>query len=173
MNALYQDLLNQNINNVKIIAIGKGQYSSDNSNWTDGNSIPVLVDPSPYDVWDSWGANQRDLFFLDANGDYVTHFNITSWDYDNIYDTIMSLLKPDLIVSSLSPDPDTIVFQVDEAVDWEAIIQNIGSTPSSGGKVGYYLWKLRIVHIWQKFFVKRYYLPKENLNNISAKEQEV
>ena len=47
LNALYQDLLNQDINNVQIIAIGKGQYSSDNSNWTGDNTIPVVNDPFP------------------------------------------------------------------------------------------------------------------------------
>ena len=66
-------------------------FSSDNEKWTNGNSIPVLVDPSPYNVWSNWGADQRDLFFLDLNGNYVTDFNITSWDYDKIYTTILTL----------------------------------------------------------------------------------
>ena len=66
-------------------------FSSNNENWTNGNSIPVLVDPSPYNVWSNWGANQRDLFFLDLNGNYVQDFNITSWDYDRIYNTILTL----------------------------------------------------------------------------------
>ena len=68
-------------------------FSSNNGNWTNGNSIPVLVDPSPYNVWSNWGANQRDLFFLDLNGNYVQDFNITSWDYDKIYTTIVALLE--------------------------------------------------------------------------------
>ena len=93
MNALHQDLLNQNINNVKIIAIGKGQYSSNNSNWTDDNTIPVVNDPSPNNTWTNWDANQRDLFFLDNNGNYVDNFNITAWDYDKIYNTILGLLS--------------------------------------------------------------------------------
>ena len=92
LNALYQDLLNQDINNVKIIAIGKGQYSSDNSNWTDDNTIPVVNDPSPNDIWTNWDASQRDLFFLDANGNYVEDFNITTWHYDAIFNTILGLL---------------------------------------------------------------------------------
>ena len=54
-------------------------------------SIPVLIDPSPYNTWSSWGADQRDLFFLDLNGNYVTDFNITSWNYDEIYNTILAL----------------------------------------------------------------------------------
>ena len=66
-------------------------FSSNNENWTNGNSIPVLVDPSPYNVWSNWGADQRDLFFLDLNGNYVKDFNITSWDYDMIYDTLSVL----------------------------------------------------------------------------------
>ena len=66
-------------------------FSSNNGNWTNGNSIPVLVDPSPYNVWSNWGADQRDLFFLDLNGNYVKDFNITSWDYDEIYNTILTL----------------------------------------------------------------------------------
>ena len=66
-------------------------FSSKNENWTNGNSIPVLVDPSPYNVWSNWGADQRDLFFLDLNGNYVKDFNITSWDYDKIYNTIFTL----------------------------------------------------------------------------------
>ncbi len=68
-------------------------FSSDNGNWTNGNSIPVLVDPSPYNVWSNWSADQRDLFFLDLNGNYVKDFNITSWDqvYEEIYNTILTL----------------------------------------------------------------------------------
>ena len=66
-------------------------FSSNNGNWTNGNSIPVLVDPSPYNVWSNWGADQRDLFFLDLNGNYVTDFNISTWDYDRIYNTILDL----------------------------------------------------------------------------------
>ena len=92
MNALYQDLLNQDINNVKIIAIGKGQYSADNSNWTDDNTIAVVNDPSPNDTWMNWGSSQWDLFFLDHNGNYVEDFNINTWDYDNIYNTIINII---------------------------------------------------------------------------------
>ena len=93
LNALYQDLLNQDINNVKIIAIGKGQYSSDNSNWTDDNTIPVVNDPSPNDTWSNWDASQRDLFFLDTNGNYVEHFNITTWEDNKIYNSIMNIIS--------------------------------------------------------------------------------
>ena len=65
--------------------------SSSNGNWTSGNSIPVLIDSSPYNAWSSWDAAQRDLFLLDSNGNYVKDFNISTWDYDRIYSTILDL----------------------------------------------------------------------------------
>ena len=80
--------------NVQIIAIGMSSFSNNNGNWTSGNSIPVLVDPSPYNVWTNWGADQWDLFFLDSNGNYVKDFNISTWDYDRIYNTILTLSSP-------------------------------------------------------------------------------
>ena len=105
MNALYQDLLNQDINNVKIIAIGKGQYSADNSNWTDDNTIPVVNDPSPNDTWTNWDASQWDLFFLDPNGNFVEDFNINTWDYDNIYNSIINIISGCTNSESANYDP--------------------------------------------------------------------
>ena len=78
---------------MKIFAIGKSQYNSSNSNWTNGNSIPVMVDLSPYTAWSNWGAGQRDLFFLDADGNYHTDFNITTWNYNLIYNTIINIIS--------------------------------------------------------------------------------
>jgi hypothetical protein len=93
LDALYQDIVQQGINNVQIIAIGKGQFSNDNSNWTNGNTIPVVNDPLPNDVWINWDANQWDLFFLDSNTDYITDFNINPWNYDAVYDQIIDLIQ--------------------------------------------------------------------------------
>ena len=101
---LFQDLLDEGIDNVKIFAIGKSQYNNSNSNWTNGNSIPVMVDPSPYTSWSNWGAGQRDLFFLDADGNYHTDFNITTWNDDQIYATIMELLPEDTLAGDTNGD---------------------------------------------------------------------
>ena len=109
MNALYQDLLNQDINNVQIIAIGKGQYSSKNSNWTGDNSMPVVNDPLPNDTWSNWDASQRDLFFLDTNGNYVEHFNITTWDYVKIYNSIMNIISGCTDFEDANYDPDATI----------------------------------------------------------------
>ncbi len=84
--------MDEGINNVKIVAIGKSQYSSNNSNWTNGNFIPVLVDLLPNNIWTSWKASQRDLFFLNSDGVYVTDFNITNWDYNQVYSQIENIL---------------------------------------------------------------------------------
>ena len=92
LNALYSDLLNEGIDNVKIIAIGKGQYSGDNSQWTEGNSIPIVADPSPNTLWTSWGVSQWDVIFLDSNGEYIADFNINEWDYNKVYNQIKDIL---------------------------------------------------------------------------------
>ena len=89
---------------MKIVAIGKSQYNGNNNNWTTDNSLPILVDPSPYDTWLNWGAGQRDLFFLDADGNYHTHFNITTWNDDQIYATIMELLPEDTLAGDTNGD---------------------------------------------------------------------
>ena len=77
---------------MKIIAIGKSSENSSNDSWTNGNKFPVLVDPSPNTTWSNWGAEQRDLFFLDSNGNYVTDFNISNWDSNKVYNQIHTLL---------------------------------------------------------------------------------
>ena len=92
LNELYENLISEGTYDVKIIAIGKGQYIADNLYWTLGHSIPVVVDPSPNTLWTEWAASQRDLFFLDSNGNYITDFNISEWDYNAIYNQIQALL---------------------------------------------------------------------------------
>ena len=76
------------------------QYSNLNSNWTNGHTIPVVNDN---DTWNHWGAIQRDLFFLDTNGNYSTHFNITDWNYDAIYNAILELLPSDTMSGCTDP----------------------------------------------------------------------
>ena len=90
------------IDNVKIIAIGREEDSSNNGDWTNGKDIPVLVDPSPYNTWSNWEAYQRALFFLDSAGNFITHFSITPWNYggdihsnDLVYAQINSIIEND------------------------------------------------------------------------------
>ena len=90
---------------MKIIAIGRSEYSIDNGDWTNGNDIPVLVDPSPYNTWSSWDAYQRALFFLDSVGNYVTHFSVTPWHYDG------DIHSNDLVYSQISSMLDNVNIQ--------------------------------------------------------------
>ena len=77
---------------MQIVAIGMSSHSGSNGNWTSGNSIPVLVDPLPYNTWSNWGAAQRDLFFLDLNGNFVEKYNITDWNSNKILTSINTIL---------------------------------------------------------------------------------
>ena len=104
------------------MAIGKSAYTSSNAGWTGGTSIPVLIDDSPYPTWTSWGAGQRDLFFLDANGEYITDFSVSSWNEDTIMQTITDALPPacedwDDDGSCDSDDSDDDNDNVDDAID--------------------------------------------------------
>ena len=106
---LYQDLLDKGIDNVKFFAIGRAQYNAYNNDWIEGNSIPIVIDPSPYALWTSWSASQRDLYFLDANGNYVEDFNITTWDDSNIYNSIINIISGCTNSDSANYDPDATI----------------------------------------------------------------
>ena len=94
LDSLDRKLQIEGITNIKIIAIGKSQYSYDNSQWIYEHSIHIVIDPSPNYIWSTWGASQWDLFFLDSNGEYVKDFNINPWDYDTVYNAILELSSP-------------------------------------------------------------------------------
>ena len=93
LNDLYNDLLSEEIEGVKIIIIGKEQYSEYNLNWIDNISLPVVVDPIPNNLWENWDANQWDLYFLDSQANFVKKINIYEWDYDVVYSSIKALLE--------------------------------------------------------------------------------
>ena len=106
---LYQDLLDEGIDNVKIIAIGRTQYNAYNNDWIEGNSIPIIIDPSPYALWTSWSASQRDLYFLDTNGNYVEDFNITTWNKNQINNSIMNIISGCTDFEDANYDPDATI----------------------------------------------------------------
>ncbi len=92
MNNIYENLKAQGYN-VELIGIASGSQSSSSSgNWTSNNNSPVCTDNSSNEVWNGWGASQRDLFVLDLNGDLVLHQNITSGLPDNLEGLIIDLL---------------------------------------------------------------------------------
>ncbi len=137
---MQQDLLNDGIDNVKILAIGKGgTYENYNSNWVNDNSIPVLIDPAPYEAWSNWGSGQRDLYFLDAEGNYVTDFNISSLNYNQILDQILDLIPnvnnpPDVsdVTYTLDEDTQITIYLSATDVDGDVLTFNIVDSPLNG-----------------------------------------
>ena len=62
-----------------------------------------------YGTWNEWGANQRDLYFIDSYGNFSCKLNITSgFDEDDINDKIQTLIYhsvPNLIIEELIATP--------------------------------------------------------------------
>jgi len=90
LNELHVDLELSNISTA-LVGIGKNSHINGVSNWTEGNNAPVCADPSPFQVWEDWGAYQRDLFITDLSGELVYRENITSGIPDSLENFIMSL----------------------------------------------------------------------------------
>ena len=68
LNDLYQDLVSNGYDQVKLIGVGKTQHMNWLSNWTDDNDASVCADQSGfagYAAWNEWEASQRDLYILD------------------------------------------------------------------------------------------------------------
>jgi hypothetical protein len=77
---LYEDLVSNGYDQVKLIGVGKSQHMNWLSNWTDGNDASVCADQSGfagYAAWNEWEASQRDLFILNHEGTLVFHENVT------------------------------------------------------------------------------------------------
>jgi len=77
---------------LKLSGIGKSIHESSLDNWTSGNLSSVCMDESPYNVWNGWDADQRDLFVLDHNGNLVLHQNISGGIPNDLQSTIIDLI---------------------------------------------------------------------------------
>ena len=96
LNDLYEDLLLNGYNNIELVGLGKTQHISSLNNWINSNSVSVCTDESPdHTSWVSWGANQRDLFILDKNGNLVLQQNISNGLPNNLSEQIISLIDCD------------------------------------------------------------------------------
>ncbi len=81
-------------NKIKLFGIGKTQHQSSLSNWTNGNNTSVCMDESPENlVWNSWNANQRDLFILDHAGNLIFQDNISSGVPNDLQSTLIELIE--------------------------------------------------------------------------------
>ena len=94
LNSINDELITQGYTEFKIIAIGKDSYKNDNSDWTIGNDIAVVIDNSDNETWNDWGAYQRSLFFLDSNQELSQVMNVvSSMDSDEVKEIIIALIE--------------------------------------------------------------------------------
>ena len=80
LNTLYNEYKNSAIlNDIIVIGIGKDNDESIDQ-ITSGNDLPWLKDNNSEfnQVWDNWGVGNRDLIFLNKQGEYKYKLNLTS-----------------------------------------------------------------------------------------------
>ena len=93
---MYEDLVSNGYDQVKLIGVGKSQHMSSLSNWTDGNDASVCADQSGfagYAAWNEWEASQRDLFILNHEGTLVFHENVTSGLPSDLESLVINLVS--------------------------------------------------------------------------------
>lgn len=94
LNAIYQVLKNQG-QEIELVGVSKSSWSNGLTNWTSQGSASICIDQNPYQVWNEWGASQRDLFITDLDGNVVYQQNITSGIPNDLNDVIFSYLQLD------------------------------------------------------------------------------
>ena len=99
---MYEDLISDGYDQVKLIGVGKSQHMSLISNWTNGNDASVCVDGSGNPTWNNWDASQRDLFVLDYQGNLALHQNVTSGLPFNLESLVINLISQ--IPADCNPD---------------------------------------------------------------------
>ena len=129
---MYESLKAQNYS-VKLTGIALASQENYSSNWTNNNDAAVCVDPSPYNTWNDWNANQRDLFILDRNGNFISQQNITSGLPSDLESTVITLLTEDA-QQTYVPDDNfeqaLIDLGYDDELDDYVLTDNISSVTS-------------------------------------------
>ena len=93
LNDFYQELISAGHNDkVKLFGVGKDSHINQLSNWTNQNESIVSADSSPFSVWNSWDASQRDLYILDSEGNIQYHENISGGISNAVYDLVYNLI---------------------------------------------------------------------------------
>ena len=108
---------------MKIIGIGKDQYTSSLDGMINGRVLPWVQDSSSnnYEVWSNFEANQRDIFFINIDGQIDTSFNITPYNPSNPDDVIY--IK-ELILSFRVSDNSSLSSKVELTPESFTLYQN-------------------------------------------------
>ena len=60
----------------------------------ENKTLPWVIDNSTYNIWENWDINNRDLIFLDKDGNFVLKMNLThSYNGNDIINVINCLLN--------------------------------------------------------------------------------
>ncbi len=108
---------------MKIIGVGKDQYTSSLEGMINGRVLPWVQDSSSnnYEVWSNFEANQRDIFFIGTDGQIDTSFNITPYNSSNPDDVVY--IK-ELILSFRGNDNSSLSTRVELIPESFTLYQN-------------------------------------------------
>ena len=60
----------------------------------ENKTLPWVIDNDVYNIWENWDISNRDLIFLDKNGNFVLKMNLTSdYEFDYYSDDIINLIN--------------------------------------------------------------------------------
>ncbi len=68
---------------IKLVAINQVGFESSTEGMADLGDIPLLQDTAEVNAWVSWAAVYRDVIIVDAKGERVEAFNLTTHDLSN------------------------------------------------------------------------------------------
>ena len=62
----------------------------------EGQVLPWVIDNNTYNLWENWDITNRDLVFLNKNGDFILKINLSlDYNQDDIISIISCLLNND------------------------------------------------------------------------------
>ena len=60
----------------------------------ENKTLPWVIDNDVYNIWENWDISNRDLIFLDKNGNFVLKINLTnSYNGNYIINVVDCLLE--------------------------------------------------------------------------------
>ena len=97
------------------------------SNWTNNNDASVCADVGGNPIWNTWDANQRDLFILNHEGDVVLYQNVTGGLPSNLESFVINLINeipenPECIDGEINNDNPCMPMECYEGQWYEMII---------------------------------------------------